>query len=49
MKTLDIGSTLSQVELITVANFLDNVNNDQCKQVKQKLSEALSEKEKQKK
>lgn len=26
MKTLDIGSTLSQVELITVANFLDNVN-----------------------
>ncbi len=26
MKTLDIGSTLSQIELITVANFLDNVN-----------------------
>lgn len=26
MKTLEIGSTLSQVELITVANFLDNVN-----------------------
>lgn len=26
MKTLDIGSTLSQQELITVANFLDNVN-----------------------
>lgn len=26
MKTLDIGSTLSQTELITVANFLDNVN-----------------------
>lgn len=26
MKTLDIGSTLSQAELIAVANFLDNVN-----------------------
>lgn len=26
MKALEIGSTLSQVELITVANFLDNVN-----------------------